>query len=83
MYAMIMLHSLKINNAKQLARRSKHLANWTLITYNFYYLQLDGYNIYKRNISRNYWQFTIADDITSCTFQMYEKEAKNAKLGNE
>jgi hypothetical protein len=83
MYAMIMLHSLKINNAKQLARRSKRLANWTLITYNFYYLQLDGYNIYKRNISRNYWQFTIADDITSCTFQMYEKEAKNAKLGNE
>ena len=83
MYAMMMLHSLKINNAKQLARRSKRLANWTLITYNFYYLQLDGYNIYKRNISRNYWQFTIADDITSCTFQMYEKEAKNAKLGNE
>jgi hypothetical protein len=83
MYAMIMLHSLKINNAKQLARRSKRLANWTLVTYNFYYLQLDGYNIYKRNISRNYWQFTIADDITSCTFQMYEKEAKNAKLGNE
>ena len=83
MYAMIMLYSLKINNAKQLARRSKRLANWTLITYNFYYLQLDGYNIYKRNISRNYWQFTIADDITSCTFQMYEKEAKNAKLGNE
>ena len=80
---MIMLHSLKINNAKQLARRSKSLANWTLVTYNFYYLQLDGYNIYKRNISRNYWQFTIADDITSCTFQMYEKEAKNAKLGNE
>ena len=80
---MMMLHSLKINNAKQLARRSKRLANWTLITYNFYYLQLDGYNIYKRNISRNYWQFTIADDITSCTVQMYEKEAKNAKLGNE
>ena len=81
---MMTISSLKVNNAKQLARRSKGLANWTLITYNFYYLQLDGYNIYKRKVSRNYWQFTIADDITSCTFQMYEKEAKtNAKLGNE
>jgi hypothetical protein len=70
--------------AKQLARESKHLANWTLITYNFYHLQHKGYNIYKRNVSLNYWQFTIANDITSCTFQMYEKEAKtNAKLGNE
>ena len=83
MYAMTMQNLVKVNNAKQLARRSKGLANWTLITYNFYYLQLDGYNIYKRKVSRNYWQFTIADDITSCTFQMYEKEAKNAKLGNE
>ena len=79
----MMQNFLKVNNAKQLARKSKHLANWTLITVNFYQVQLSGYNIYKRNISRNYWQFTIADDITSCTFMMYEKEAKYAELGNE
>lgn len=79
----MMQNFLKVNNAKQLARKSKHLANWTLITFNFYHVQLSGYNIYKRNISKNYWQFTIADDITSCTFMMYEKEAKYAELGNE
>ena len=55
MFAMMMRSLVKANNAKQLARKSKHLANWTLITFNFYHLQLDGYNIYKRNISRNYW----------------------------
>ena len=79
----MMQNSLKVNNAKQLARKSKHLANWTLITFNFYHVQLNGYNIYKRNISKNYWQFTIADDITSCTFMMYEKEAKYGELVNE
>ena len=81
MCAMMMRSLVKANNAKQLARNSKHLANWTLITFNFYHLQLDGYNIYKRNISRNYWQFTVADDITSCTFMMYEKEAKRCLIG--
>ena len=79
----MMLNSLKVNNAKHLARCLLFLANWTFITFNFYHVQLSGYNIYKRNISRNYWQFTIADDITSCTFMMYEKEAKYAELGNE
>jgi hypothetical protein len=79
----MMQNLVKINVAKQLARESKHLASWSLITYNFYHLQHKGYNIYKRNISLNYWQFTVCDDITNCTFKMYEKEANNAKLGNE
>ncbi len=79
----MMQNLVKINVAKQLVRESKHLTSWSLITYNFYHLQYKGYNIYKRNISLNYWQFIVADDITNCTFKMYEKEANNAKLGNE
>ena len=74
---------MKINLAKQLVRETKSLTNWETVTYNFYYLKYKNYHIYKRNISSNYWQFIVADDITRCTFKMYEKEAKNAKLGNE
>jgi hypothetical protein len=73
---------LKSSVAKKLAAEIKYL-EWDLITFNFYHKSYKGYNFYKRNISRNYWQFTIADDITSCTFTMYEKEAKNAKLDDE
>ena len=74
---------MKINLAKQLVRETKSLTNWETVTYNFYYIQYKNYHIYKRNISLNYWQFIVADDITRCTFKMYEKEAKNAKLGDE
>ena len=34
-------------------------------------------------ISLNYWQYTVTSDITHCTFKVYEKEANNAKLGDE
>ena len=72
---------LKINLAKQLARETKSLANWETVTYNFYYIKYKNYHIYKRNISSNYWQFIVADDITRCTFKMYEKEAKKCQTG--
>ena len=75
---MMMLNSLKINLAKQLVRETKSLTNWETITFNFYYLRYRNFDIYKRYISNNYWQFIVADDITRCTFKMYEKEAKNA-----
>jgi hypothetical protein len=83
MFAMMMPNFVKVNVAKQLVRDSKALANWETITFNFYYLQHKKIHIYKRYISKNYWQFIVADDITRCTFKMYEKEAKNAELGNE
>jgi hypothetical protein len=72
----------KISAAKKLAAEIKYL-EWDLVTFNFYYLQHKNFHIYKRYISKNYWQFIVADDITRCTFKMYEKEAKNAELGNE
>ena len=71
-------NSLKINLAKQLVRETRSLTDWETITFNFYYLQHKNFHIYKRNISSNYWQFIVADDITRCTFKMYEKRAKNA-----
>ena len=75
---MMMPNSLKINLAKQLVRETRSLKDWETITFNFYYLRYRNFNIYKRYISNNYWQFIVADDITRCTFKMYEKEAKNA-----
>jgi hypothetical protein len=66
----------KVNVAKQLARESKALANWDHLYLNTYTSRFRGYLIFKRKVSKNYWQFTVADDITSCTFLMYEKEAK-------
>ena len=75
---MMMPNSLKINLAKQLFRETRSLKDWETITFNFYHLQHKNFHIYKRNISSNYWQFIVADDITRCTFKMYEKEAKNA-----
>ena len=75
---MTMQNSLKINLAKQLVRETRSLKDWETITFNFYYLRYRNFNIYKRYISNNYWQFIVADDITRCTFKMYEKEAKNA-----
>jgi uncharacterized UPF0146 family protein len=83
MYAMMMQNFLKTSAAKQLAAEIKYL-EWDQVTFNFYHKSFKGYNFYKRNISLNYWQYTVVDDITSCTFKVYEKEAKtNAKLGYE
>jgi len=83
MCAMMMQNFLKTSAAKQLAAEIKYL-EWDQVTFNFYHKSFKGYNFYKRNISLNYWQYTVVDDITSCTFKVYEKEAKtNAKLGYE
>jgi hypothetical protein len=78
----MMQNLVKINLAKQLAAEIKYL-EWDLVTFNFYHKTYKGYNFYKRNISLNYWQYTVTNDITHCTFKVYEKEANNAKLGNE
>ena len=75
---MMMPNFLKTNLAKQLVRETRSLTNWETFTFNFYYLQHKFFHIYKRYISNNYWQFIVADDITRCTFKMYEKRAKNA-----
>jgi hypothetical protein len=72
----MMQNSVKVNVVKQLARDSKALANWDHLYLNTYTTKFRGYIILKRNISHNYWQYTVNDDITSCTFLMYEKEAK-------
>ena len=69
-------NSLKVNVGKQLARDSKALATWDHLYLNTYTARFRGYLIFKRKISKNYWQFTVCNDITSCTFLMYEKEAK-------
>ena len=78
MFVMMMQSLVKVNVAKQLVRETRSLTNWETITFNFYYLQHRKFHIYKRKVSYNYWQYTVNDDITSCTFKMYEKEAKNA-----
>ena len=69
-------NSLKVNVGKQLARDSKALATWDHLYLNTYTARFRGYLIFKRKVSKNYWQFTVCNDITSCTFLMYEKEAK-------
>ena len=71
----MMQNSLKSKYIRQLAAEVRYL-EWELITFNFYYKRYKGYDFYKRNISLNYWQYTVVDDITSCTFKVYEKEAK-------
>ncbi len=73
MSAMMMRSLVKLSQAKRLARETKYF-KWELVTFNFYHLEYQGFNFYKRNLSKNYWQFTVSDDITSCTFKMYEKE---------
>ena len=67
---------MKLYIAKQLARESKSSGQWENVVLDLYHLNFQGYKIYKRYIAKNYWQFTVADDITQCTFLMYEKEAK-------
>ena len=76
----MMPNSLKIKYIRQLAAEVRYL-EWELITFNFYYKRYKGYDFYKRNISLNYWQYTVVDDITRCTFKMYEKEAKKCQTG--
>ncbi len=71
----MMLNSLKIKYIRQLAAEVKYL-QWELITFNLYHKSYKGLDFYKRNISLNYWQYTVRDDITSCTFKVYEKRAK-------
>lgn len=76
----MMQNSLKSKYIRQLAAEVRYL-EWELITFNFYYKRYKGYDFYKRNISLNYWQYTVVDDITSCTFKVYEKEAKKCQTG--
>ena len=76
----MMQNLLKIKYIRQLAAEVRYL-EWELITFNFYYKHYKGYDFYKRNISLNYWQYTVVDDITSCTFKVYEKEAKKCQTG--
>ncbi len=76
----MMPNSLKSKYIRQLAAEVRYL-EWELITFNFYYKHYKGYDFYKRNISLNYWQYTVVDDITSCTFKVYEKEAKKCQTG--
>ena len=82
MFAMMMQNLVKVSAEKKLVAENKYL-EWDQVTFNFYHKSFKGYDFYKRNISLNYWQYTVVDDITSCTFKVYEKRAKNAKLGNE
>lgn len=76
----MMQNSLKSKYIRQLTAEVRYL-EWELITFNFYYKRYKGYDFYKRNISLNYWQYTVVDDITSCTFKVYEKEAKKCQTG--
>ena len=76
----MMQNLLKSKYIRQLAAEVRYL-EWELITFNFYYKHYKGYDFYKRNISLNYWQYTVVDDITSCTFKVYEKEAKKCQTG--
>jgi len=73
MYAIVMLN-LKISTAKGLAKESKYSAGWSHLFLNSYSTKFRGHYIIKRKIRKNYWQFTVANDITSCTFMMYEHE---------
>ena len=71
---------MKIKYVKQLATEIRYV-EWEQITFNFYYKRYLGLDFYKRNVSLNYWQYTVKDDITHCTFLMYEKEAKKCQTG--
>jgi hypothetical protein len=65
---------LKIKVMRDFFKETKSLDQWENVVQDLYQLNFRGYNILKRKISKNYWQFTVANDITSCTFKMYEKE---------
>ena len=76
----MMPNLLKIKYIKQLAAEVRYL-EWDQVTFNLYHKSFKGLDFYKRNISLNYWQYTVRDDITSCTFKVYEKEAKKCQTG--
>jgi len=65
---------LKTKVMRDFVKETKSLDQWKNVVQDLYQLNFRGYNILKRKISKNYWQFTVANDITSCTFKMYEKE---------
>jgi hypothetical protein len=65
---------LKTKVMRDFVKETKSLDQWENVVQDLYQLNFRGYNILKRKISKNYWQFTLANDITSCTFKMYEKE---------
>jgi hypothetical protein len=65
---------LKTKVMRDFFKETKSLDQWENVVQDLYQLNFRGYNILKRKISKNYWQFTVANDITSCTFKMYEKE---------
>jgi hypothetical protein len=65
---------LKTKVMRDFVSLTKSLDQWENVVQDLYQLNFRGYNILKRKISKNYWQFTVANDITSCTFKMYEKE---------
>jgi|694.fasta_scaffold27600_10 hypothetical protein len=65
---------LKTKVMRDFVKETKSLDQWENVVQDLYQLNFRGYNILKRKISKNYWQFTVANDITSCTFKMYEKE---------
>ena len=65
---------LKTKVMRDFVKETKSLDLWENVVQDLYHLSFRGYNIYKRKISKYYWQFTVANDITSCTFKMYEKE---------
>ena len=65
---------MNIKIMREFVKETKLSNGWENVVQDLYHLSFRGYNIYKRKISKNYWQFTVANDITSCTFKMYEKE---------
>ena len=67
---------MKINSAKQLARESK-IAKWEHLFLDSYSTRFKGVNIIKRKISKNYWHFTLSNDITVCQFKIYQNEVKS------
>jgi len=69
---------LKVNVLKKLAQQTKALP-WTNVTKDLYHLDYHGYSFLKRKISLNYFQFTVTDTVSSCTFKMYEKELASSK----
>lgn len=64
---------MKKSTAKSLASKLKN-KTWESLFINSHQISYGEFNLYRRKISTNYWQYTVSDGITSCTFQMYTKE---------
>jgi hypothetical protein len=67
------LRLLKTSYAKELARQSKS-AKWEHIFLDSYSTVFKGVKIIKRKISKNYWHFTLNNDITVCQVKIYQNE---------